>query len=386
MSIAAVRHPVTFLALASTLALAACGGGEQVKTFNPTKIVSFGDELSYIGTQTVQGQEVKGQKYGVNYVAKDVDLYLINDVVQTAPSDALKAEFNSGAAVSYSVTNNGQTFVKTETSSADATHTRQNKTLWACSVDARLWMQILANGYGLGYSTACPGDRDGAQTYAQVGAKTADVIAQFNARRSELSVGTLVTVWAGQNDVLEVLDAYKASPNLEAQKAQLKARGEQLGQAINGLLSTGAKVLIVSVPDLGKAPGAAGYAAVASELSQAFNNGLTGLNGVINDGTKIGLVKGFDQIKEMAELPSSYSLTNTTQGLCDTSLLKKPDGTASTSLLDCVFDLAGNANGSSTRAGASLYSHLWASDFVLAPAGQARIGSLAFTRVSNNPF
>ena len=62
MSIAAVRHPVTFLALASTLALAACGGGEQVKTFNPTKIVSFGDELSYIGTQTVQGQEVKGQK------------------------------------------------------------------------------------------------------------------------------------------------------------------------------------------------------------------------------------------------------------------------------------------------------------------------------------
>ena len=52
----------------------------------------------------------------------------------------------------------------------------------------------------------------------------------------------------------------------------------------------------------------------------------------------------------------------------------------------CIRDRAGNANGSSTRAGASLYSHLWASDFVLAPAGQARIGSLAFTRVSNNPF
>lgn len=366
-------------ATAMAVALTACGGGDQVNPFKPNKIVTFGDELSYIGAQDVQGVTLKGQKYGINFVVSD-QAYYVGSEYQTAPSDALIGE-TFGAPVTYSLDQNGLRFIKKEVSATDSTHTRDSRTLWACSLEARLWTQILANSYGLGYATACPADREGAETYAVVGAKVADVIQQFNDHRGELNSRTLVTVWAGQNDVLEQLDVYLANPgSLPAIKAELRARGVQLGQAVNSLLDTGARALIVSLPDLGKAPGAGAHAVALTEMTEAFNQGFIGIDGVKNDGTKIGLVKAFELIQDIERVPGDYGM-NVNQAACDQSLLKKPDGSDSTSLQDCV-----SGSRSTLIAGASLYSHLWASDFVLAPGGQARIGALAFERVNDNPF
>ncbi|TBO31481.1 hypothetical protein EYS42_09645 [Aquabacterium lacunae] len=400
MSIAAVRRSVSSaravrrlgavaLAAALTVGLSACGGGDRVKTFTPSRMISFGDELSFIGTQTVGGVTVAGQKYGVNYVVKD-QAFFIDGEYQTndAVLSSLSAETYANPV--YSVDTGALRLIREETSTTFNTspvHKRQQRTLWACSLEGRLWIQVLANSYNLGYGTACPADKTGAETYAQVGAKVDDVIATFGARRGELREGVLVTVWVGQNDVLEQLALVKVTPSqLDAAKTELKARGERLGQAINGLLSTGARVVVVTVPDLGKAPGAAGYNTTVNELTQAFNAGLIGLNGVVNDGTKVGLVKAYDLIKDIAENPANYGSINTTQAMCNTSALFKPDGSASSSLLDCVYDGAQTVGGSSTVAGALLYSHLWASDYVLGPTGQAKVGALAFTRVSNNPF
>jgi outer membrane lipase/esterase len=401
MSIAAVRRPVSSaravrrlgaVALAAALAvgLSACGGGDQVNKFTPGKMVSFGDELSYIGSQSVPNGSgtslLMGQKYGVNYVAKSVVYF--NGSTQISDSATLAAVADDTyASPTYTLdsTLTSQLFSITETSQDTASTTRLNTTLWSCASSARLWNQILAAAYGLGFKNQCPTDASGANTYAAVGAKVADVLAQFEAHRSQLDSTTLVTVWAGQNDVLEMLAAYKTTPgNLEAYKAELKARGERLGQAINGLLSTGAKVLLVSVPDLSKAPGAGSDKVALNELTQAFNAGLIGLNGVVNDGTKIGLVKAYDLVKDIVENPTNYGSINVTAALCDTAALKTPTGSASSSLLDCVYDANGVAG--STISGATLDTHLWASDYLLAPLGQAKVGALAFTRLSNNPF
>lgn len=365
-------------ACAMALTLAACGGGDQVNKFKPNKIVSFGDENSVITTQTVGSDTLKGQKFGVNYVVTD-KLYYISNVVQADPSPTLIAEDYS-LSVTHSADSDGLRAVTTGTSVADSTHTRNSYTLWTCSLEARLWMQIMANSYGLGFETNCPADKAGAVTYAAVGAKVADTIAQINAHRGEITDKTMVTVWAGQNDILEQWALYKTTPNpsaLASIKATLKARGEQLGQAVNSLISTGGRVLIVTVPDLGKAPGAASYTDTLTELTDAFNQGFIGINGIKNDGTKIGLVKAYELIQDIAKNPGNYSI-NATQAACNKSAMTTPEGVSSPSLLNCT--------NLTLVPGASTYSHLWADDFVLAPGGQARIGALAFNRANDNPF
>lgn len=380
------RLRVLSAAVAMGLGLAACGGGSQVSKFTPAKIISFGDELSYIGSQTVQGQEIKGQKYGVNYLITDYAYYTNTTYESDSATIAARATETYSGTPTYSVDTDGLRFIKSEASSGDATHLRQTRVLWGCSIEGRLWMQILANGYGLGYGAACPADKAGAYTYAAVGAKVADVIAQINAHKTELDSSTLVTVLAGQNDVIEQLALYRATPGqLTAIKATLKARGEQLGQVVNTLLASGARVLIVTPPDLGKAPGAGSDAAALTEMTQAFIDGFTGLNGVLNDGTKIGLVKAFDLVQAIYASPTSYAL-NVLDRACDTSGMVKADGlTPSTSLLDCTY-AATTPVRNNLVSGASMYTHLWASDWVLAPGGQARIGSLAYSRATANPF
>ena len=380
------RLRVLGAAVAMGLGLAACGGGTQVSKFTPAKILSFGDELSFLGSQTVQGQEIKGQKYGVNYLVTDYAYYTGTTYESDANTIAARAAETYAGTPTYSVDSDNLRFIKSEASTGDATHLRQTRTLWGCTVEGRLWMQILANGYGLGYATNCPADKAGAVSHATVGAKVADVIAQLNAHKAELDSSTLVTVLAGQNDIIEQLAIYRATPGqLTAIKATLKARGEQLGQAVNTLLPSGARVLIVTPPDLGKAPGAGSDAAALTEMTQAFIDGFTGINGVTNDGTKIGLVKAFDLVQSIHASPSSYSL-NVLDRECNTAAMVKPDGvTPSTSLLDCNYSTTTPVN-NSLVSGASMYTHLWASDWVLAPGGQARIGSLAYSRATANPF
>ncbi len=382
-------------AAAMAVALTACGGGDQVNPFKPNKIVTFGDELSYIGTQDVAGDVLKGQRYGINAVTTVTRVfYRDGGVAQTTTQVTAKDMENTALAYAgevYSVDSLGLTdtnavewladtqltLVKTETSGTTPAYTREFWAVWDCT-NARQWMQILANAYGLGYNTACPADAAGAVSYAAIGANVDDVIQQIEAHRGELDNKTLVTIWAGQNDVIEQLAAYRATPgNLNAIKNELEARGVRLGQAVNRLLDTGARALIVSLPDLGKAPGAGSDGVALTEMTEAFNRGFIGVNGVKNDGTKIGLVKAFELIQDIERVPGDYGL-NVGPAACDPALLKTPTGATSTSLLDC--------RQTTLIAGASLYSHLWASDFVLAPGGQARIGALAFERVNDNPF
>src|SRR5450755_49840 len=57
------RRALAGLALGFGLLAASCGGGGQVSTFAPSRVVSFGDETSVIVDLNNDGN---GSKYGVN--------------------------------------------------------------------------------------------------------------------------------------------------------------------------------------------------------------------------------------------------------------------------------------------------------------------------------
>src|SRR5690606_273286 len=119
---------------------------------------------------------------------------------------------------------------------------------------------------------------------------------QVAAHRSELDSGTLVTLLAGQNDILDEYYNSLATPAAHvAARERMVAKGKELAAIVNDITNTGARVLIISVPDLGLSP----YARAGGDdgrrfmtaLTKGFNDGFIGAGGVVNNGNKIGLVK-----------------------------------------------------------------------------------------------
>lgn len=148
----------------------------------------------------------------------------------------------------------------------------------------------------------------------------------------------------------------------------------QLGRAINSILSSGARVIITTVPDLGLSPFAKslersspGSVKFISELTRHFNEKLrTSIDNLKFDGRNYGLVLAEDIVTAMAKFPSSYGISNTVRGGCAVPLV---DCTAQT------LNQGGNAS-----------SWLWANDIQLSSAAHQVIGAQAVARATNNPF
>jgi len=77
--------------LATSVSVTACGGGTQSKKFVPSRVVSFGDENSYLSSN--------GRKYTVNNVNLDSSgaAYELNGATTTTTTtDPTKMEYNCG--------------------------------------------------------------------------------------------------------------------------------------------------------------------------------------------------------------------------------------------------------------------------------------------------
>ncbi|WP_119352786.1 SGNH/GDSL hydrolase family protein [Azohydromonas sediminis] len=245
-----------------------------------------------------------------------------------------------------------------------------------------LWVQSVASQVGLVFAECNPGAvTPAAFMRATPGARVADVTAALAAYAGGRAARDLVTVAVGLHDVLDVYAGYNGS-NEAALAAELESRGNALATAINGVVRLGGPVVLVAtVIDVGKTPYARaedaavpGRAALLTRLAQAFNSGLR--LGIVNDGRVIGLVDAFEQVQAMVSTPSSYGLTNVTGVACN-SAATWPD-TSPATLLDCTS--------ATLVSGATNDGWLWADLLRLAPRGQARLGSVALSRLSNNPF
>ena len=301
--------------LASAALLAACGGGGQVQSFSASRVIAFGDEFSVINAD--------GSKYSVNAL------------------------------------------VAGTTSQLD------------CSSNP-IWIQTVAAGYGLVFPQ-CPGSVSdpASRIYAANGATVADVSSQIDEHLSNggFTDGDLVTVLAGANDVVAQFQQYPAVGE-DQLAANLTAAGTVLAQQVNRLAGYGAKVVIVTIPDMGLTPFAGdrsagstdGNPALLTRLSTKFNDAL--LANLLNDGHKIGLVQLDQYLKSVDTATikglSGATYSNTTLAACTVAL---PNCSTNTLVADAI-----NA------------SWLWADDRHLGPNGQASLGSLALSRATNNPF
>lgn len=245
--------------------LASCGGGSQVEEFNPDRVISFGDELSYLTNA--------GLKYSGN-VADD------NGVV----------DCEQGA-------------------------------LWIQELAAHYGMvyaQCNPNGEA----------NPDAQTLAEVDATVDDLAAQVLAFNSgdSLRSSDMVTVLVGMHDVL---NAYARFPVEDESIliAEVQSAGLRLAEQVNAITETGARVLVSTIPDLGLTPfaieqrdnnGDTDRAKLLTRLVEAFNQTMR-LN-LINDGSKIGLLLADDLSRAMVRVPGAYGLGNVVDAVCDAPL------------------------------------------------------------------
>ena len=437
------RTGVAVAACLSAAALVAgCGGGDRVKSFQPTQIIAFGDENSAFDDTAASGTPlvafgttaIPGSRYTINVVSDasfDCKTSPPNENVSAdcvSPSVLLEVAdypvstssfflpstrvFGYRAVSGIPIVNEVVTGSLTEAVSGTPNPVyRTTDHYYYCSVDFNTyignWVQVLAHDFGaglsLGGSAGCPQDSGNGRSYAAWGAKVDDVEAQVNANLGALRDGVLATMLAGQNDILASWDAVQGGGDQVTALRLMRDKGAQLGRVINTIVGTGARVVYLTVPDMGKAPKTAANPALATALTQAFNEGYENAGGlvlsVLTNGHKIVKVDGFTQVNNLAASGSYVTATPA----CESNplLVKLPDGRTLDSvsggwtqtmkdkalLLNCTSNnlriLSGNYSASppTNEVRANFGSYLWADSTHLSPMGHSGLAALAISRI-----
>jgi outer membrane lipase/esterase len=329
-----VRWALGAVGVLSACVLMACGGGEQVEKFVPTRIVSFGDENSAI---VDINSDRNGAKYNVN---------ALKDPTTTA-----------GAVVLDCLTN-------------------------------PVWNEYVATSFSLVFPECNPNAV--ATTSRNLSALNARASGTSNSVQSQIDTflstdsfndKTLVTIMAGHWDVRAQYDAVAAGTiSSDTAVANVEAAGTALAEQVNRVAALGGKVLITTIPDVGTMPfgiaqdtASPGRAALLTQLTTRFNAKLR--VGLTNDGTKIGLVLGDEAISANVKTPG-ITFTDVTRAACDP--------VAAPTLLQCTTSTLLKDSTGTVIASGDVW--LWSDAEHLSAGGQRLIGNLAAGRAVGNPF
>jgi outer membrane lipase/esterase len=246
-----------------------------------------------------------------------------------------------------------------------------------CSLNT-LWVQSLSITFGLVFQECNPDKlaTPTAKMYAAAGAKVADIATQVDRQLAldGFNGKDLVTVLAGANDVLELYAQFPAQDAATLGNAA-QARGEALAAQVNRIAAAGGKVILSTMQDMGLTPFArkqkaanadTDRAALLTELSRRFNTGLR--LKIVNDGRQIGLVLTDETMQSDYRYSSYWGYTNVTDPSC-----------LATSLPPVCTD-------KTLVTGATAANYFFAGDVLLGPQLHGRIGSIAVSRATNNPF
>ena len=292
-------HLSVLSAIAGAALLAACGGGDSGPT--TTRVVSFGDSLSDLGTYTI----ITSQAVGV------------------APY--FGGRFTTNTHSGYAAT---------------TTPLSNTATIWVEWVAARVGVPITQAM--LGYATTripCPAAANAAlaqscTAYGQGGSRVtvapsstagalADpVVAQVAAhltRFTSFGSGDIVFVFAGGNDMLAQVGAVGQGLAPATAVANMQAAGTELATLVKDqIVAKGAtRVAVINLPDLSNMPGFSGQAAptkaLITQMTAAFNTALTTGLGSAN----VGLIDANAFFADIVANPAKYSLANVTGTACD---------------------------------------------------------------------
>ncbi len=318
----AMRAVAGLVAAGALATLASCGGGTyQASTFVPARVLTFGDESSRLeGTQ--------GLKYSINGI-----------------SDA---------------------------------------TLQLDCTQYPIWTQILAGQYGLVYANCNPNasPTPNAIDLTKVDGTVGDVVKQVEAFQAgdTFNGNDLVTIWVGMHDVLS---EYQANGTGDAQvlKDDMTAQGATLARTVNAITATGAKVVLLTIPNMSYTPfayteslrGDFDRLKLLSEMSVAFNLALR--TGIINDGSKIALVLVDDLVSDATRNPSRHGLISNDNQVFG-CLVTAP-------LPTCTRDTLRTDPATGQQATAAF---MWADATHLGNVLQTELGNQAYGRAHGNPF
>ena len=392
----------------SALVLSACGGGDRAAEYQPASIVSFGDENSAFASVTLPSRNndgtviadvvgtVKGLTYAVNSVVNLSTTFCadqtINTLCVTPQTDVTSFTATGTSTYGYFASvNTGDVFnVVTRIDLGTGSYASTSGALklttdqfYNCSAST-IWTQVVARAFGKGYEADCQLDRAGAVSHAVAGAKVAELSAQIAQAKSagQLKSGALVTVWLGQNDLVEIFDS---TASLADKEAAAKARAATLIDGVKQILATGAKVVLVNAPNLAYSPYALAKNAVScadvsdrpcnpemDALVVAFNKQLItslGTEYALN-GRQLGYV-------DAAQLTNTYARSTSYENKrqCDAGKMVRPDGVLdSSSLAYCnVGTLENDGN---------VGNYLWADDVRVSWTLHSVIASTAVTRAA----
>ncbi|HJT60373.1 MAG TPA: SGNH/GDSL hydrolase family protein [Burkholderiales bacterium] len=203
--------------------------------------------------------------------------------------------------------------------------------------DGVTWVEQLARSLGMAASAkpALANESKKAGNYAVAGARAnytatgidlADQTAVFLRDRGNVAnPDALYVVEMGGNDIRDAVIAFVQPPEgttpAEAAGAVIRGALESIGQNIGLLYGKGArKFLVANAPDLGLTPAirALGAGSLATGLSQSFNAGLEGEEGVLSrlrtdlPGIEIFQLDIFGKLQAIVEQPENFGLSNVT--------------------------------------------------------------------------
>ena len=319
----------------SAVLLTACGGNtSQVTAFLPDRVIAFGDENSVIDDD----------RGGIGNHDRNGFKYTINDR-STSGSDCRASPIIAQSVASH------YGFVFAECNPTAPT-----------ALTPKAFIRAIA------------------------GAQVEDPLTGLAAQRAavtNLGPTDLVTVMIGGNDIIALYERVRDRTMIGAEAVnEAKRRGNAAADQITAMLTTGARAVVMTVPDISLAPYASHAAKTDSnaisllqQLSHHYNGSLrTRIQP--NDGRHWGLVLGDDVVTAMHKAPRNFLglPPNVVDAACPTTIDPR----------DCVLVSAPAT--STLVAGATLSNYLWATDRHIGPAAHLRIGQQAVARAVNNPF
>jgi len=342
-------HLSALSAIVGAALLAACGGGDSVPT--TTRVVSFGDSLSDLGTYTPVTQIPLGQAAGV--------------------PPFLAGRFTTNTYTGYTAASNSN-----------------NATVWIEWVAARVGVPITQAMVGFATTripcpaAATPALAQSCTAYGQGGARVtnpagwkheqgfltdplATQVAAHLARFGSFSATDIVFAWTGGNDFLvqsRDLSLGQVTPTTAV--ANMATAGAELATLIKSqIVANGAtRVAAMTLPDPGGTPDysalPAPNKAFLTQMASAYNTAL--LAGLA--GTNVQIIDVAAWFADVVARPAAYGMANVTATACDPA---KMSPSVAGSALFCntspvaLFTAAGLPNLSSLRTGASASTWFW---------------------------
>ncbi len=302
-----MRFRTSCLAVAATLALAACGGGSDSPTY--ASLVSFGDSLSDVGSYRTPGiAALGGGKYTVNGPEGKVWVErLAEELDLPAPCAAQTGLQATGdfATLAAPVTNH------TGCTAYGQGGSRVTNPVgpWNAALLASPDPQVAYTGQ-LGQLTV------------PVVTQVADHLARTGGR---FSGKELVTVLAGGNDVFVNLDAVGKTMTAQQAAAAMAQAGAELAALVRTeIVGKGAKhVVVLNLPNVAVTPGtlaaeaaSPGAKALTEAVGQAFNGQLAaGLAGI----PEVIVVDLYGRLTTWSANPSAYGFSNATAPACSST-------------------------------------------------------------------